>query len=736
MPLLHQIGDTIATRYRILDTLGEGGGSIAYRVEDLQSGELLALKALSLHGAAEWKAIALFEREAQVLAQLNHPAIPRYEHYFQVDTTGDRTFYIAQELVPGKSLAELVQEGWHASELEVKQVAQQLLEILIYLHGLAPPVIHRDIKPENIIRREDGRVFLVDFGAVQDTYHSTIAKSNTVVGTFGYMAPEQFRGQSLPASDLYGLGATLLFVLTHRSPADLPTDGLHLNFRDRLPISPAFADWLEKMLEPDVGDRFSSAKAALAALTSQKRLRKSNPIPWTALVGGGIAAVVAGAVLNSFQWTLLHQLGVKSERICHDADALKNYLNRGGNPNFQFHRRPSFSANDANGEATPLIICVVKRGDEKSAELLISEGADVRAKTLYAGETPLHRAAQRNWQNLTKLLISRGVDINAKTTNPIEHTKWSDEFNEESTPLHWAAAYSSRDLVEILIANGANVNAKDATGGTLLHWAARNPNADVLQMLLNQGFNANVKTFEGENLLHWVARYGSQNAASLLISKGFDVNARTSEGQTPLHLTVYGGSKDVAELLIAKGANVNARDKSNKTPLQWVVERGSEADSDQQRKENSKELAEFLVSRGADISANANENKTLLHWSVGHDSTYLTKLLIANRFDVNAVYKSRTPLHIASLSSSKEVVSLLITGGANVNAKGILGCTALYVAAFGRKEIVELLLANGADVNARCDVADVEGGGSPLSRAFSSGRVDIAVLLMRHGAVR
>lgn len=79
---------------------------------------------------------------------------------------------------------------------------------MIYLQQLEPPIIHRDIKPNNIIRDRDGKVFLVDFGAVRDTYYTTSMHGSTVVGTFGYMAPEEFRSKALPARDLYGLGAT------------------------------------------------------------------------------------------------------------------------------------------------------------------------------------------------------------------------------------------------------------------------------------------------------------------------------------------------------------------------------------------------------------------------------------------------------------------------------------------------------------------------------------------------
>lgn len=286
MELLHQSGEIIAERYQIIDTLGQGGSGTTYQAQDLQSGERVALKALSLRRMTDWKMLELFEREARILAHLTHPGIPDYLDYFCVDTTQDRSFYIAQQLAPGKSLAALVENGWQPDESEVRHLATQILEILIYLHSLTPPVIHRDIKPQNIIRQENGQVFLVDFGAVQDTYHHTVTGGSTVVGTYGYMAPEQFRGQAVLSTDLYGLGTTLLFLLTQKSPADLPQRKLKINFRSHVKISKEFADWLERMLEPVVEDRFHSASQALAVLRGELAMprslgQKSHPPKYT-----------------------------------------------------------------------------------------------------------------------------------------------------------------------------------------------------------------------------------------------------------------------------------------------------------------------------------------------------------------------------------------------------------------------------------------------------------------------
>ncbi len=177
---MHQPGDIIRERYQILNLLGEGGIASTYAAEDLEIGQQVAIKILSLRQLKDWKALELFEREGKVLAQLDHPGIPNYLDYFQLDIEGDRRFYIVQEIAPGQSLQDWVESGWRPTELEVREIAKQILEILAYLHQLTPPVVHRDIKPQNIIRQSNNQVFLVDFGAVQDTYRHTVTNGSTM----------------------------------------------------------------------------------------------------------------------------------------------------------------------------------------------------------------------------------------------------------------------------------------------------------------------------------------------------------------------------------------------------------------------------------------------------------------------------------------------------------------------------------------------------------------------------
>lgn len=254
--------------YQLGQKLGQNANRQTWRALDLatQPHQLVIVKLLAFGCEVQWDEIKLFEREAQVLKQLNHPQIPKYRDYFCIDERS-RYFGLVQEYIPGSSLKELLNQGKRFTEQQVRQIAVGVLNILVYLHELNPPVLHRDIKPSNLIWGEDERIYLIDFGAVQDK----VAKEGatfTVVGTYGYTPLEQFGGRAVPASDLYALGATLIHLLTGTVPADLPQQNLQIQFADRLSSSPLMVCWLQQLSEPALERRFSTARLALVALES------------------------------------------------------------------------------------------------------------------------------------------------------------------------------------------------------------------------------------------------------------------------------------------------------------------------------------------------------------------------------------------------------------------------------------------------------------------------------------
>jgi hypothetical protein len=262
-------------RYQLIQQLGENQGRQTWLASDLSQGNQVVVKLLAFSPQMEWDQLKLFEREAAVLQRLNHPRIPKYRDYFSLEKEeGDGLcwFGLVQDFIPGISLQQLITQGNKFTESQIKDIATQVLEILIYLHKLTPPIWHRDIKPSNLLLGEDNQIYLLDFGAVQNQ-GAVEGVTFTVVGTTGYAPLEQFWGKAVPASDLYALGATIIHLLTGISPADLPQEKLRIKFADRVSVNRAFVKWVEGMTEPDPHQRYQTALSALEDLKAGRFLK-------------------------------------------------------------------------------------------------------------------------------------------------------------------------------------------------------------------------------------------------------------------------------------------------------------------------------------------------------------------------------------------------------------------------------------------------------------------------------
>jgi len=249
-------------RYAVIGLLAEGAQGVTLDAVDKRLGQPVAIKRFQVKGARSWKDVELAEREASVLSRLSHGLLPRHVEHFEEDGA----LYLVMEKIEGQSLQQLRDRQGPFSKAEVVRFLYGAAEVLAYLHGLDPPVIHRDIKPGNVIRRPDGSFALVDFGSVRDRLRPK--GGSTVVGTFGFMAPEQFQGRAMPCTDVYAVGATALSLLTGEEPENLPHKGLGIDVAAALKgrKDPALCRALEAMLHPDPDVRASSLKPLLAAL--------------------------------------------------------------------------------------------------------------------------------------------------------------------------------------------------------------------------------------------------------------------------------------------------------------------------------------------------------------------------------------------------------------------------------------------------------------------------------------
>jgi len=212
----------LASRYVIKGVLGQGGMGAVYLAEDVRIPEKQwAIKELWDFGDPSTRHLVQeqFEREASILATLDHPNLPRITDFF----VENHKKYLVMDYVEGKTLEKMILEKGGPLDVEfVYKVADQILDVLEYLHGQDPPVIFRDLKPANVMITPDERVKLIDFGIAR-IFHAGKEKDTIVMGTPGYAAPEQYgRGQSSPQSDIYGFGATLYYCVTGKDPADNP----------------------------------------------------------------------------------------------------------------------------------------------------------------------------------------------------------------------------------------------------------------------------------------------------------------------------------------------------------------------------------------------------------------------------------------------------------------------------------------------------------------------------------
>ena len=250
--------------YQIVEKITDNiqGGRITYKAVKIDTQIPVIIKQFRFANSSNWDSFKEIEREIDVLRGLNHRGIPQY----------------LDKIDSGEGLC-LVQEYKNAEPLsklrsftpeDIKHIITQILEILVYLQERIPSIIHRDLKPENILVDDDLNAYVIDFGLAR-IGNATMALSTMQGGTFGFMPPEQLHNQKLTeASDLYGLGATIICLITQTKSQDIGSlvnfATNRINFKDKASrYSFKFIQWLEKMVEPDPSSRFANAQLALEA---------------------------------------------------------------------------------------------------------------------------------------------------------------------------------------------------------------------------------------------------------------------------------------------------------------------------------------------------------------------------------------------------------------------------------------------------------------------------------------
>ncbi len=279
----------LQNRYKILGVIGGGGMGTVYQARDLMFTEAKRLVAIKEMQSAVTDAnlrttmLRNFQREANILATLSHPAIPKIFDFFDLS---DRA-YLVMEYINGRDLEVILSQ---TKELPIDKVidwAIELCDVLDYLHSQTPnPIIFRDMKPSNVMIDALGRVRLIDFGIAKAFVRDDSGKG-TMIGTEGYSAPEQYRGEAIPASDIFGLGATLHHILTRKDPRlEIPFSFHERPIPNFNPTVPSrMVSIIEKSLAKDIPDRFQTVPEIRTAFNELRSRPLSMPYATTGSSG-------------------------------------------------------------------------------------------------------------------------------------------------------------------------------------------------------------------------------------------------------------------------------------------------------------------------------------------------------------------------------------------------------------------------------------------------------------------
>ncbi|MFC1783643.1 ankyrin repeat domain-containing protein [Planctomycetota bacterium] len=359
-------------------------------------------------------------------------------------------------------------------------------------------------------------------------------------------------------------------------------------------------------------------------------------------------------------------------------------------------------------DAVPDLHRAALKGDLTTLKKLLEEGADINDKDEF-DRTPIEYSLSTRQTEIVKYLLGQGVDVNLKT-----------QMRGSPPLLNIAARVDLLEIVKILIARNVSLDATyPGSGKNALHEAAEAGNIEIAELLISEGIPVDSKDRRNNTPLHLAA---NADIAKFLISKGADVNAENQNGLKPFHSACLSGNKEIVEFFIDKGADVNARLEGQNqrlagrtpTPLFLAVER------------DYKDLAELLINSGADVNAKTDSGHTALDLAEQNGRTAILKLLLKYGSE-----RGTSPLFGAVTSGDIEQIKLLISQGADVNAKNIFGHTVLNLACIrDKKEIAELLIDSGADINA----INQHIWQKSLHQACQNGYEEIVKLLIDKGA--
>jgi serine/threonine protein kinase len=554
-------GIILQKRYRVVRPLGRGGMGAVYEAFDERLSRTVALKETSVETEELRRA---FGREARLLANLRHPALPKVLDHF--DEGG---LFLVMEFIPGDDLGRMLELGRRFTPGEVLGWADQLLDALGYLHGLDPPVLHRDVKPSNLKLVSTGHVVLLDFGLAKGRAGQMEGTGSTSLLGYSpaYSPLEQMQGSGTDErSDLYSLGATLYHLLTGVGPTDALARAAALVNGQPDPLRPPH------LINQGVGTNVSAALMRAMALDIGSRPRTASEM--RALLHDAAHAVPHTVAIAEGDETT--RVSAASARVV--APAAVTDLNRRPDRSIEvpvpeetwvskrqagaWRRWRVGAAALAGLFALSAVFYLYLSGGRSKRVAPVNPPVVGVSPPPTPIPTPAESPAQQPGSDSAPFV---GPDELAARERLAQKKI---PFSEETFTR--AVEEGDTGAVELLLAAGMSPDVKDGAGRTALITAAARGRNHVSRELLSRGADVNARDSDGSTALMQSALAGHQETTDVLLRSGADVNLSNNQGQTALILAAARGHADIVRKLLGRGAVISVRDRNGRDALSWA----------------------------------------------------------------------------------------------------------------------------------------------------------------------
>ena len=558
--------DTILqNRYRVVRPLGRGGMGAVYEATDLRLSRTVAVKETLVETDELRRA---FEREARLLANLRHPALPKVLDHFS-EGTG---LFLVMEFIPGDDLGMMLeQQGRSFMPSEVLRFADQLLDALDYLHKLDPPVLHRDIKPSNLKLVSESHIVLLDFGLAKGIAgQMTRAESKSLLGYSPNYSPlEQMQGTGTDErSDLYSLGATLYHLLTGVRPPDALSRATAVINGQPDPLRPAY------QINQEVIASLSAALARAMALNIDHRPRTASEMR-DELHNMKPRAASTVPMADADETT---KVSLPANRALKAAPDTGPYRERGRQvvvpiPEETWVARKQGRSRRKRVVGAVLIVGLVTLTftlyflfSDNDKNLRTQTTRPVVKSSPQPTSTPSPSPIENNNQQ---------TSINGTPSAGPDELAARAKLEQKNIPYSEAAfarvvEEGDTGAVDLFLAAGMSPDVKDSAGRTALINAASRGSNNISQKLLSKGADVDARDSNGASALMESASRGHRETTKVLLENGADVNLTDNSGRTALIRAAAQGHAEMARMLINKGARIDIKDRDGRDALTWA----------------------------------------------------------------------------------------------------------------------------------------------------------------------